>query len=362
MKTNISPLQARASGTFVKVIIIGAVVIGIMFLLYLVYQMFAKKRNTPEWIEAQKKKPISSSDLKQATKDLNLTKDERDLLWELGHKYTDINILYLVQDAEKFDDIFRQRYQDFLASNASARQISLLFLLKDKMEKFYRQELIITSTKNLEVGQTLQFADKAGVHCNATISDNRLNEGLILSIPDNLAKGQNRPDTLSRVTFAFTTKSGITYALTTRVVRYQQNSKNEVEMLISHTNDVKQLQRRQTDRVDVNENCYFAAVRVSSDSAKKSDVSYVPLQTKYQGVLKDICSDGCSVQAGLPIREGQYIHLEFHLPKKADNIATGIIVSTEKSDSPGKFLLHIQFVKIEAETKNTILAMVNKFI
>ena len=361
MKSNISPLQARASGEFINVIIIGVVIIAFMFLVYLVYQMFAKKRNTPEWIEAQKKKPISSRDLKQATKDLNLTKDEKELLWDIGHNYADANILYIVQDADKFNDIFKQRYQDFLATSAAPRQISLLFALKDKMEKFYRQELIITSTKNIEAGQVLQFADKAGIHCSATIAENRLSEGLILSIPDNLAKGQNRPDTLSRVTFTFI-KSGVTYALTTRVVRYQQNNNREVEMLISHTNDVKQLQRRQTDRVDLNVPCTFAAVRVSSDSAKKSDVSYTPLQTKYQGILKDVSSDGCSLQAGLPIREGQYIHLEFNLPKKADNISTGIIVSTEKSDSPGKFLLHIQFVKIEAETKNTILAMVNKFI
>ena len=362
MKSNISPLQARASGTFVNVIIIGVIIIAVMLLIYLIYRSLTKKRNTPEWIEAQKKKPISSRDLKQATKDLNLTKDEKDLLWEIGHKYTENNILYIVQDVDGFNDIFRQRYQDFLATNAPARQISLLFVLKDKMEKFYRQEVIITSTKNLEAGQTLQFADKAGIHCNATIAENRLKEGLILSIPDNLAKGQNRPDALSRVTFTFTSKNGITYALTSRVVRYQQNNKREVEMIISHTNDVKQLSRRQTDRVELNKECNFAAVKVSSDSVKKTEVTYTPLQTSYIGLLKDISSDGCSLQAALPIREGQYIHISFSLPKKDDNVIVGIIIRTDKADSPGKFLLHIQFVKVETETKNIILAMVNKFI
>ena len=361
MKSNISPLQARASGYFVNVIIIGAVIISLLVLFYIVYRTLTKKFNTPEWMEAQKKKPITARDVKQATKDLNLTSDERDLLWEIGHKYTNVNIIYLVQDSDKFGDIFRQRYQDFIAANASQRLISVLFTLKEKMENFYRRDVIITSTKNIEAGQTLQFADKAGVRCNAVIADNRT-EGLILSIPDNLAKGQNKPDSLSRVVFSLTTANGISYALTTRVVRYQQNSSGTVEMLISHTNDVKQLLQRQNDRVEINSGCTFAAVRVSSDSSRKNDVSYTPLQQKYKGVLKNVSSGGCSLLASLPIREGQYIYLEFHLPKKSDNIAVGIITGTDKSDSPGKFLLHIQFVKIEPETKNIVLAMVNKFI
>ena len=361
MKTNISPLQARASGFFIKVIIVGAIIIGILLLFYFIYRTLTKKFSTPEWIEAQKKKPLTTKDLNQAIKDLNLTGEERDLLWEIGHKYTSVNIIYLVQDAESFCDAFRQRYKDFIATNASQRQISALFSLKDKMENFYKNEVIITSTKNIENGQVLQFADKAGIRCTATIADNRP-EGLLLSIPDNLAKGQNRPDSLSRVVFSLTAPNGITYALTTRVVRYQQNNSGSVEMLISHTNDVKQLQRRQSDRIEISANCVFSAVRVSSDSSKKSDISYTPLQQKYNGLLKDISSDGCSLQAGLPIREGQYIHLEFNLPQKTDNIALGIITDTDKSDSPGKFLLHIQFVKVEIETKNTILAMVNKFI
>ena len=133
-------------------------------------------------------------------------------------------------------------------------------------------------------------------------------------------------------------------------------------MIISHTNDVKQLSRRQTDRVELNKECTFAAVKVSSDSVKKTEVTYKPLQTTYTGLLKDISSDGCSLQAALPIREGQYIHISFSLPKKDDNVIVGIIIRTDKDDSPGKFLLHIQFVKVETETKNIILAMVNKFI
>ena len=56
MKSNISPLQARASGYFVNVIIIGAVIISLLVLFYIVYRTLTKKFNTPEWIEAQKKK------------------------------------------------------------------------------------------------------------------------------------------------------------------------------------------------------------------------------------------------------------------------------------------------------------------
>ena len=356
-----SPVEARMGGAYINVIIIGFVIIGILALIYFIFRTLTKKFSTPEWIEAQKKKPLTSKDLKQATKDLNLTGEERDLLWSIGHKYTSVNILYLVQDTDRFDDSFRQCYQDFIAQNVSQRQISALFSLKEKMEDFYRNEVVITSTKNMEQGQMLQFSDKAGVHCTATIAENK-QEGLLLSIPDNIAKGQNKPDTLSRVVFSLTTANGLSYALTTRIVRYQKNSSGNVEMLVSHTNDVKQLQRRKNDRAGVNTSCNFAAVRVSSDSSRKNDVSYTPLQQKYKGLIKDVSSEGCSLLAGLPIREGQYIYLEFNLPRKADNTAVGIIVSTDKSDSPGKFLLHIQFVKVESETKNIILAMVNKFI
>nr|MCR5605557.1 hypothetical protein [Treponema sp.] len=269
-----SPLGARQSGEFIIVFIIGAIILAILAGIYVIVHSMQKKHLTKEWIEAQKKKPTSIKDIRTITKDASLTKDERELLIDICRTHNNVNIIYAVQNADDFDSLFKEIYNELSKSGKRAKHIAVLFTLKEKMERFYRKDFVVTSTKNIAVGQVIQFADKAGVHCSATVSENRI-DSISIALPLNIANGKNKPDALSRVAFTFTAKNGITYLLNTRVIRYQLAADGSTEMLISHTNDIKQLQRRQSQRIIIGNPCSFSAVKVTSKAnSQKSELVY----------------------------------------------------------------------------------------
>ncbi|WP_455157315.1 hypothetical protein, partial [Treponema socranskii] len=69
--SGITPLQARLATHYYAYLLIPAFIILVFFVIYLLYQMRKRIRSSPEWLEAQKKRPTAYGDIEKTAKRLS---------------------------------------------------------------------------------------------------------------------------------------------------------------------------------------------------------------------------------------------------------------------------------------------------
>ena len=97
--SGITPLQARLATKYYAYLLIPAFIILVFFVIYLLYQIRKRIRTSPEWLEAQKKRPTTYGDIEKTAKRLSLSKAEAALLWEICRENKAPNISHLIYNA-----------------------------------------------------------------------------------------------------------------------------------------------------------------------------------------------------------------------------------------------------------------------
>lgn len=324
---------------------IGLVFFIINLLLKLVQKNFQKSLHNPD-------RPTTSRDIIYISQILKLTQKERNTLLEICKKKVCPNLLLLMRNQSKIDELFKE----IINTTKDEKQKALLYSIRTKIEQDPQNTSFISSTTNIIEGQEMLYRDENLDHHPTKVLKN-LKEGLVLKSPQNIFGDFIKPKPLTKVSFSFETKNLIAYTFQTRVVRYQ--NENESEMLISHTNNLETLVRRNQKRVPYAPQCVFSAVKVSSGgTGKNPKINYEALIKKHQGSLIDISANGCSLQTNIPISKGQYIYIEFRLDMESIEKVFGSIVHTTTNKQTKQTILHIEFKKISLETRNKIYKIV----
>lgn len=346
--SGITPLQARLATHYYAYLLIPAFIILVFFVIYLLYQMRKRIRSSPEWLEAQKKRPTTYGDIEKTAKRLSLSKAEASLLWEICRAAKAPNISYLIYNAAEVDKLFGAQYAAMLQSGTAEKKITSLFRLRRKIEIQDAADTWITSTAGIPEQTKLFFLSPQGVQIRCALKKNTA-ENMTLSIPQTLYNAENKPAPLSKADFVFTTKSGMTYRFQTRVIRYSIGFDDGTEMILSHTNDLNQQTKRKSKRSDINIPCIFSAANDKYEKTKPHD-----------GVLANISGDGCAILTNLPIKENQRLCVSIMLPD-ATYEAEGLIVAVHKNASNNTFSLGILFTDISDKARNRIFAYVYRY-
>ena len=352
-----SPLAARQTALPYTVMAFALIGLGVLFLLWLLWRILQKRKESPEYIEAQKNRPTTIKDVQALAKKISLTRQEALLVWNICFRQKARNIYYLWNDEEYLDGVLREEYLRLKQKNAES-DIYELFKLKSRLERIERMQHTIPSSHNIPEGETLTLPATGGRFYSFKLRKND-QDSLILEVPPNLEGTEFCPKPLDKIVMTYMTKRGTQYVLSSRVIRFQHGPGGVPEMVINHSNAVSMQNRRQWKRVNIGNKCLFSAVE--EKTGRRGEITYAPKENKYEGTLADVSAGGCMIKTQLPIKRDQKLWIKITLPERGEFEAYGLIVSAQKNNETNIFALHISFLEIEQKDRNDIFAFVYNY-
>ncbi len=352
-----SPLAARQTALPYTVMAFALVGIGVLFLLWIVWKILQKRKESPEYIEAQKNRPTTIKDVQALTKKISLTRQEALLLYNICFRQKARNIYYLWNDEEYLDGLLREEFLRLRQKNAES-DVYEVFKLKSRLERIERMQHSIPSSHNIPEGETLTLPATGGRFYSFKIRKND-QDSLVLEVPKNLEGTEFCPKPLDKIVMTYMTKRGTQYVLSSRVIRFQHGAGGVHEMVINHSNAVSMQNRRQWKRINIGNKCLFSAVE--EKTGRRGEVTYSPKENKYEGTLADVSAGGCMIKTQLPIKRDQKLWIKINLPERGEFEAYGLIVSAQKNNETNEFALHISFIEIDEKDRNDIFAFVYNY-
>lgn len=347
-------VEARLSPFLYIFIIFSIIAIFVLIAAGLIMRYFKSMRLSKKWIEKQKSQETTFQNVRNLSREAELTKAERSFLWNLCHKFHAPNIAYLYRNTKEIDELFLKEYNFLREENAGEEKISLLFETRYKLEKLHYKKLQLKSTRGLRPGTEFSYKDvRSRIWTMELIENNELS--LKLLMPKGMVESGCIPEKLSRVSLSFTLQNKLTYKIITRVIRYEQNNNLDNILVVTVSDIVHLMAKRKSKRIETKTGCFFSAVKVDEVNGKKQ---FNVLKKKYPGFLQDISSSGCKVLCPIPIKKDQFAQFYIKIEDAPEFEATGRIVVTTKAQDEKNYVLHIDFVKISLEAKNHINTIV----
>ncbi|HBG65258.1 MAG TPA: hypothetical protein DDW78_02170 [Treponema sp.] len=361
--TNGSLVDARQNPILYTIILVVLAVVLVLALVGLVLRQIRARRATSNWLDSKKDAPTSQKNINNVADLAKLTQDERKMLKLICQHFKPKNIEYLIRDEHAIVELCRQEYMEMIKKNPVPEKLEMLFTLMYKMEKARDSQLFISTTRALPAGQEFTYFDTDRNSWTLKLDRNEPQE-LVLDVPRAFAQGDKKPAALSKFLMTFKSSVGTTYVLQTRALRYEEEKPGKFVLIASSTggNQLSVVQRRSAKRLSTDGPCTFSAVKEVKKGKKSGTLDeFEVLPKKYDGRLQNISSTGCRFSCSLPIKEGQYLYLEFPVGDSHSGSALCYIVMTKKSPDGKQFILHVKFTDIEIAVKNAISAFVYGF-
>ncbi len=319
-----------------------------------VLRQIRASRATAKWTEINKDKPTTKANINNVAQLADLTAEEKHILEHTCKKFTPRNIEYILRDEAKIKELFKQEYSDLIANHAKEEKIALFFEMLYKIERAHDNITMITNAKAIPLGQKLTYLDAERRLWTLTLE--RINEqGFIIAIPTSFMENEIKPAPLAKFVLTFKTEAGTSYALLTRVVRYEEEKTGKFILVASANSTLTAAQRRASKRRHTETACKFSSVKIVSTSKTPN---YEIAEKKYDGKLENVSTGGCRFSCKIPIKQGQYLNLEFNLGERGPYQAIGYIVMTTKSPDGKDYILHVKFVDIDISVKNKISSFI----
>ncbi len=356
-----SPLLARQNiAQWAGIIFLIVFILGLFFAIAVLIKAL-HKHSSPEWASKQQDRPTKLKNVNAVAQKYHLSKDEKNMLWEICRTQIAQNIEYLIHDHEKLTELFRNHYLYLLGKNESEETIALLFTLLYRLEQAHAVSREINSSRNIPDGTDLTYIDQSGRKYLLKLL--RHDKDAQYVQPSDLFRSlEAKPKELEKITLYFVLPENMHYKMLARIIRYQTAADGTFQMLLTHSNDVFRFNRRQSKRLSVNLKCQFASVDIEIKNKNRiGEIVYSPSEKKYEGMLSDISSGGCSLITSLPLKKDQYIYIEFNIDKLHDDNAIGILCAGQKMQDNGIYLMHIKFIKIALDIQNRIRAYIYNF-
>ena len=330
------------------VVFAGLIVLGSN----IVYQLLQKKKKE-NLIDPNRK--TTKKDISTIGDILKLTQEEKDLLWNLCERQSVKNLFIELKNEKFIDSIFKKEFESF---KQDENFCAVLFSIRNKIDVYRNSGMTLNSSRLIPANQKMTLMVNEDRYDTSVVENT--NEGLILLVPKNILGDEINIPTLTKVNLLFSMTNNVAYNMPTRIMRYQ--TRNLREIVVTHSNNIAILHRRNFTRMTFNAECIFSAVQVTTGGDKKDvQVEYKPLEKKHTGIISDISAEGCCLETELPIRANQFIYLEVEIAENVKSKIFGKIVAVEINKSTNKHILHINFVKIDKKTKNSIFSLVYNY-
>lgn len=347
-----SPVAARQNPMVYTVIVYLVIILAVIFGIWIIHRLIEKKHSSPEWIEAQKVKPTAYKDIQMLAKKIDLNKEEIALLWKICRENEATNIFYSYTDDDFVDGLFKSAFRKMAQMKVSDKDLYDLFRLRFHIYKSVTFSGSVTSSAKIPLETVLSYPAPSGFQYHFTLIKNDKN-GLCLKIPDTLEDtSEDKPQPLSKIAFIFSLPNKQQYALVARVVQYIVSANGERQLLTTHSSTVCPQSRRTSRRFLIQRDCKFSAVEVSTNKA--GELTFKAKENKYDGTLADLSEGGCKMLSTMPIKQKQYIYLEFEVLGRTEGFF-GQIANTRTDLDTGLYSLHIGFKLVPLEMKVRIL-------
>lgn len=354
-----SPIEARATAPVFLIILFLLIVGAVIGAIFLISNQLAKYRKSEKYIQKAQQRPTKRREVVEFGKAQKFTNSEISLLWKICSCTEFPNITYNLKTTEDVDSLFRNAYPKLKEANYfDEESLDRFFTLFYKIELIVAQRKSISSSKQIPLSSTISYITKSGEQIPLTLTVNT-RESMTLEIPDFINNSKEKPEPLARSRFTYKTPQNLTYNFIARVIRYENNEKEGVKhhfMVVSHSEQLESQAQRHFKREFTEEACTFCSLRFSEDKHTGKLIN-IYSDKIYKGKITNISAGGCCIHTTLPVKEKQSLCVSianydiWKIP--------GVIRKTRRLPG-GKFALHVQFTKINLETKNKIQAIIYK--
>ena len=360
-----SPLMARQSFPIVMfvigVVLVAAIVCGIWFLT----KHLIDYRKSDKYIQKQLSRPTTLKDVKKFVSDNRLSQPEETMLWNMCRTQKIPNINFYIREPEPLFAKLKEYYYTLKQSGATEEELDIFFKLDFNIEKISAATKNLLSTKQLLPESIVFYLTHESEQFPFYVKNNTP-DFLALEIPKFMYENERlKPPLLERLRFITKSQNGMTYHFTSRAMRYQTNPDGKVHMIVAHSEDLLNQAHRNSKRESIDTDCIFSPARIArpeemdKKELKNKEEKFIVAQKQYNGKVTNISSGGCCIKTNLPIKEKQYLSIK--IPSlNLDEHIIGIIRRTRQLQD-NSYNLHIQFLRIDLESKNKINAYAFKY-
>ena len=360
-----SPLSARASfpiGIYILgVVLVAALVGGFWFLT----KHLLDYKKSEKYIQKQLSRVSTYKDVKKFIEDNRLSSEEEDMLWNMCRIQKLPNINYYIKEPEPLFAKLKEFYFYLKEHNATPKDIDIFFRLDFNIEKISAATKNLLSTKQLIPEAIVFYLTHESEQFPFYVKSNT-QDFLALEIPKFMYDNPNlKPPLLERLRFITKAQNGMTYHFTSRAMRYQTNPDGKIYLIIAHSEDLLNQAHRNSKRESIDAECIFHPARPAKPeertkkAIKNNEDEYVIAPKEYPGRVTNISSGGCCIKTKLPVKEKQYLTIRIPTMDLDEHII-GIIRRTRQLLDQ-TYNLHVQFLKIDLESKNKINAYAFKY-
>ena len=222
-----------------------------------------------KYLEKKKKQDLQNPNRKTTKKDisligdlLNLSANEKNFLWDLCQKYSVKNFYAELKNNEFIDSIFKK---EFNSIKTDENLTSILFSIRNKIDLNKNSSMVLNSSTVIPVNLQITLIVNENRYETTLIENTK--EGLILSVPKDILGNEITIPTLTKISLIFSLTNHVAYEMPSRIIRYQTRVLKEI--LVSHSNNIAILHRRNFTRLPFDTDCIFSAVQVITGGQKK---------------------------------------------------------------------------------------------
>jgi c-di-GMP-binding flagellar brake protein YcgR len=299
---------------------------------------------------------------KKAARDLGFTKEQIAFLDSYGQRFDVRNPEHILKNAEELDTflmkIFQHIEQNPDKENFGDQKTTMLFQIREYLDRMKRAETPLTSTHALSRGQAFTFVTAEGEHFSSKVVSPE-STGIACAIPLDHYGQEIRFQRGAKLTCYLYVGNESGYSFSAKVLGYMHGT-GQNYLVLKHTDQIERLPIRQHRRREATIPCAYSPVTVLTERVNgKNQRRILVSDQSSKALISDISAGGMSIKTARHLPESSYIKVDFDLPKGRLS-AIGKIVKANALPSGG-IISHLQYVKITRREINKILSYVYRY-
>lgn len=342
-----------------------AVIIG-FFIILKIYNTWKTSHKT-----TRKKKTVYSSppvdtgpsnkEMKAIASMFKFSEEQTDFLKKLFYSHKIVQPEQFIQDTQALENLFDKTFLHLESIEPTTRTIekqkTILFTIREAIDTRKKVGELISSTRALKPGLGFTLTVQSGEQYQSAIVENNT-DGLICMIPRDLFGNELRLPIRMKVEIFFIGRSGQSYRIKTKIRKYV-SSRNQTNLLLSHTNSIEALPNRKHNRVKIKKPCTFSHVTVANIvNGKHTEHKFYPQLKEYPGTIDDISAGGCSILTETPLPINEYLQITCKLMSGTTDLIIGKVIKIKEEENEQLSTMHVKFAKMPRASMNRIFTII----
>ncbi len=247
-----------------------------------------------------------------------------------------------------------------IAEEEKEKRASVIFQIKQIMERNARRGSSVKSTVFLKPGQVLTITPQGGSPFSSRLISN-MKDFLTVSTPQGAAGAGTRWMRGTTLSVYLWRDNDAGYSFPSKVLGYD-TVKGVSCVLIQHSRTLRREQRRRNRRREIMRACFYYPIRITEvpEGRTVQRKASVEKSMRALGTVIDLSAGGCAIQTMNPFERGKLIMIEFDIEKAAPVRAFGKVMTVQREKGRGGSM-HVMFTRVTRQHLNRISEFVYDF-